>query len=108
MTHRRHFIRSTSLAAIAIAGGIPSFSFASPVDFVSGRPEPGKRRFISKAVEDTIAKVKKSMADEELAWMFENCFPNTLDTTVTYSEKNGQPSTYVITGDIDAMWLRDS
>ncbi|MBS1734156.1 MAG: glycoside hydrolase family 125 protein [Bacteroidetes bacterium] len=108
MTHRRHFIRSTSLAAIAIAGGIPSFSFASPVDFVSRRPEPGKRRFSSKAVEDTIAKVKKSMADEELAWMFENCFPNTLDTTVTYSEKNGQPSTYVITGDIDAMWLRDS
>ena len=87
MTHRRHFIRSTSLAAIAIAGGIPSFSFVSPVDFVSGRPEPGKRRFISKAVEDTIAKVKKSMADEELAWMFENCFPNTLDTTVTYLKK---------------------
>ena len=31
-----------------------------------------------------------------------------MDTTVYYSEKNGRPDTYVITGDIDAMWLRDS
>lgn len=76
--------------------------------FITNRPELHRRRFTSKAVEETIVKVKKSMADEELAWMFENCFPNTLDTTVTYSEKSGEPFTYVITGDIDAMWLRDS
>ena len=40
--------------------------------------------------------------------MFENCFPNTLDTTVDFSVSDGRPDTYVITGDIDAMWLRDS
>lgn len=108
MTNRRQFIRSTGLTSLAIAGGLPSFSFASPAEFISRRPDPGKRRFTSKAVEDIIVKVKKQMSDEELAWMFENCFPNTLDTTVTYTEKNGQPLTYVITGDIDAMWLRDS
>ncbi|WP_460023705.1 glycoside hydrolase family 125 protein, partial [Marinifilum fragile] len=51
---------------------------------------------------------KKAIANEELAWMFENCFPNTLDTTVTYSEENGKPDSFVITGDIHAMWLRDS
>lgn len=76
--------------------------------FIPNRPAAEKRRFTSKAVEETIQKVKETMADQELAWMFENCFPNTLDTTVTYSEKNGEPFTYVITGDIDAMWLRDS
>ena len=38
--------------------------------------------------------------------MFANCFPNTLDTTVHVGA--GDFATYVITGDIDAMWLRDS
>ena len=40
--------------------------------------------------------------------MFGNCFPNTLDTTVDFEIVGGKPDTYVITGDIDAMWLRDS
>ncbi len=40
--------------------------------------------------------------------MFENCFPNTLDTTVRFSKVNGKPDTSVYTGDIHAMWLRDS
>jgi meiotically up-regulated gene 157 (Mug157) protein len=52
--------------------------------------------------------MKSTLPNKELAWMFENCFPNTLDTTVFYEEQNGVPDTYVITGDIDAMWLRDS
>ena len=85
-----------------------TFNFFDLNDFVSQRPELSKRKFVSKSVENTIKKVKKSIADPELAWIFENCFPNTLDTTVHYYQKNGKPYTYVITGDIDAMWLRDS
>ena len=60
------------------------------------------------AVEETILRVKKEISDPELAWLFENCFPNTLDTTVTFTELDGKPDTFVITGDIHAMWLRDS
>ncbi len=40
--------------------------------------------------------------------MFGNCFPNTLDTTVRFEMKNGKPDTSVYTGDIHAMWMRDS
>ena len=67
-----------------------------------------KRKFSSEAVEAKIAEVKKSMADADLAWLFENCFPNTLDTTVRFGTIDGKPDTFVVTGDIDAMWLRDS
>lgn len=67
-----------------------------------------KRNFTSAAVEDAIAKFKANVGDQELSWLFENCFPNTLDTSVFFDNSSGRPDTYVITGDIDAMWLRDS
>src|SRR3990172_2827547 len=56
----------------------------------------------------TIRRVKVDVADPELGWLFENCFPNTLDTTVETGTLDGKPDTFVITGDIHAMWLRDS
>ena len=77
-------------------------------DFPVVRVKRSKRNFTSPAIEKAIDEFQKNVKDEELGWLFNNCFPNTLDTTVTYSEKNGRPDTYVITGDIDAMWLRDS
>jgi uncharacterized protein len=76
--------------------------------FVSQRPPVDKRKFVSRAVEETIAQVKATIGDPELAWMFENCFPNTLDTTVQVGQPGGKADTFIITGDIDAMWLRDS
>lgn len=91
---------------MALSAGFPTFGASS--SFSTVRPSLEKRKFASQIVEETISEIKKTMADKELAWMFENCFPNTLDTTVTYYEKEGKPFTYVITGDIDAMWLRDS
>lgn len=72
------------------------------------RPAPENRKFTSEAVEKTIAAVKSAIADKELARLFGNCFPNTLDTTVNFKTINGKPDTFVITGDINAMWLRDS
>jgi meiotically up-regulated gene 157 (Mug157) protein len=81
---------------------------ASAAAFSSRRPPAPKRKFVSAAVEATLAQVKAGIADPELAWMFENCLPNTLDTTVETGEVDGKPDTFVITGDIEAMWLRDS
>jgi len=40
--------------------------------------------------------------------MFEKLLPYTLDTTVHTGELDGEPDTFAITGDIDAIWLWDS
>ncbi|WP_217989560.1 glycoside hydrolase family 125 protein [Sphingomonas lenta] len=74
--------------------------------FPCRRPPAAARRFASAALEDAIGHVGGAIADPELAWLFANCLPNTLDTTVTTSGDGRD--TYVVTGDIDAMWLRDS
>ena len=43
--------------------------------------------------------------EPELTELFVNCYTNTLDTTIRRMEDN---TAHVITGDIPAMWLRDS
>lgn len=76
---------------------------------VSLRPAKKDRLFNSKEVEKQIARVKGMLTNKKLAWMFENCFPNTIDTTVHYRKgDDGKNDTFVYTGDIHAMWLRDS
>ena len=105
--NRRQFIHKTSLIASSVMIA-PSLSFAADAGFPVVRPPEAKRKFKSPAVEKTIARVQSSIGNKELAWMFGNCFPNTLDTTVDFELVNGRPDTYVITGDIDAMWQRDS
>ena len=76
--------------------------------YVNKRPASKNRLFKSDAVEKKIQEIKSMLKNPYLAWMFENCFPNTLDTTVHFRELNGKPDTFVYTGDIHAMWLRDS
>ncbi|ANE50004.1 glycoside hydrolase family 125 protein [Flavisolibacter tropicus] len=105
---RRQFIKASGI----LSGGLilnKAQAFAIGYnDFETKRPPLADRHFTSLAVEATIEKIKKQTRNKELAWLFENCYPNTLDTTVYYKETNGRPDTYVITGDIDAMWMRDS
>ena len=86
----------------------PAPSPAFPVPTPSVRQAPAKRKFTSEAVEKEIVRVKAAIADPVLAHIFEMCYPNTLDTTVTFDSQGGKPDTFVITGDIAAMWLRDS
>ncbi|WP_407402210.1 glycoside hydrolase family 125 protein [Sodaliphilus sp.] len=67
------------------------------------------RLFESPAIEQEIARIKAMLTNPKLAAMFEQCFPNTLDTTVHFrTDSTGQYDSFVVTGDINAMWLRDS
>jgi meiotically up-regulated gene 157 (Mug157) protein len=114
---RRKFLQQSAIASAGIlaggrvfAGGAGSTGSASGsgFDFPVVRTAAAKRKFTSPIVEKTIREVRATIGNKEIGWLFENCFPNTLDTTVDFSLGGGRPDTYVITGDIDAMWLRDS
>ena len=128
MTTRRNFLKTGSLSLAGLMMGDKLFaqteectvasveqsgSFTEQAakvwnDFTTKRPAENARKFTSDAVEAKLAEVKAHIKDPKLAWMFENCFPNTLDTTCEFKMKNGKPDTFILTGDIHAMWLRDS
>ena len=86
------------------------------------RPSPHCRTFSSPLVEQIIEDITAKMEDKDLARIFENAFPNTLDTTVRWhvDGTGGHPKhrymdgawegaqSFIVTGDIHAEWLRDS
>jgi meiotically up-regulated gene 157 (Mug157) protein len=91
------------------------------------RPSKHCRTFESPLVEKVIDDMNGKMVDKDLARIFENAFPNTLDTTVRWhvngtdkkaaknwakgkkdEEKWLGPQSFIVTGDINAEWLRDS
>ncbi|HKT42238.1 MAG TPA: glycoside hydrolase family 125 protein [Rhodanobacteraceae bacterium] len=111
MSDRRDFLKligaataygTLGMSARGIGAGV------APTGFPSRRPPPSQRKFTSPAVERELARVKSKIGDPGLAWLFGNCYPNTLDTTVHTGVLGGKPDTFIVTGDIDAMWLRDS
>src|SRR5579875_971517 len=104
---RSEFISHSGLLSAGLFFKKYSFTTAF-TGFPQVRTPYSQRRFHSTSVEEAITAFKVKVHDRELGWLFENCFPNTLDTTVDFEVINGKPDTYVITGDIDAMWLRDS
>jgi meiotically up-regulated gene 157 (Mug157) protein len=101
MIDRRSLIATGAALAILPSG-------ARAADLPSRRPAPADRRFTSPAVEREIARISALIADPELRWLFANCYPNTLDTTVKMGLVDGKPDAFVITGDIPCLWLRDS
>ncbi|MDO9375456.1 MAG: glycoside hydrolase family 125 protein [Ferruginibacter sp.] len=104
---RKVFLRNTGLLGAGLL--LKDLAFAGAADPLPVVRVPlASRKFQSKAVEAAITNFHATVRNKELGWLFENCFPNTLDTTVDFEMLNGKPDTYVITGDIDAMWLRDS
>jgi hypothetical protein len=97
----------TSTASVVLTAARPLIG-AGQAHQLNGRPALSERRFSSPAIEEVITTTRRQIADPQLAEMFARCFPNTLDTTIFFNEDEKQPNTFVITGDIDAMWLRDS
>ncbi|KAL8822939.1 MAG: hypothetical protein Q9191_006339 [Dirinaria sp. TL-2023a] len=95
-----------------------------PLKLPYQRPSTHCRTFHSPLVEKVIEDITSRMRDKDLARLFENAFPNTLDTTIRWHDegtgkkklKHGQEAwgqwdrvqTFVVTGDINAEWLRDS
>ena len=96
-------------ASLFLISGGTSSAREETSPYASCRPAPADRLFRSEAVEKKIEEVAALLTNPKLRWMFVNCFPNTLDTTVHFREgEDGVPRTFVYTGDIHAMWLRDS
>ena len=73
---------------------------------MSNRIEKSKRTFHSEIIENYIISLSSKFKDKNLQNIFTNCYLNTLDTTIDFDPLNND--TFIITGDIKAMWLRDS
>jgi meiotically up-regulated gene 157 (Mug157) protein len=76
------------------------------------RPSEDCRTFKSQGVEDTLKRMESVIKDPDLYRLFQNAYPNTLDTAIKWrgyaANSTNEELTFIITGDINAMWLRDS
>ena len=88
-----------------------------PLDSLpDARPKASARRFRSRLVEAEIRRITAQIADPAVKRIFTNAYPNSLDTTVGWTDlqldnpdsANAFPRAFIITGDILAAWLRDS
>jgi len=115
-------IAATAPFGRALGVGCPSYSSYSQArhePYSTGgyalsyqRPEPTCRTFNSTVVEDAILRIKNMTTDPDLFRLFENTFPNTIDTAIKWrgfaANNTEEELAFIITGDIDAMWIRDS
>ncbi|SPO24682.1 uncharacterized protein UTRI_01648_B [Ustilago trichophora] len=104
------------------AYGDPTYTWPEPnpslpLDSLpDARPEKSSRRFRSRLVEAEIRRITQKISDPALKRIFTNAYPNSLDTTVGWTDlqlnnpdsTTAFPRAFIITGDILAAWLRDS
>ncbi|ORZ23967.1 DUF1237 domain-containing protein [Absidia repens] len=86
---------------------------AGPLQLPFQRPTDICRTFKSKVIDNVIESIASKIANADLARLFTNSYPNTLDTTISQTScltpsDQCHPLSFIITGDINAMWLRDS
>lgn len=105
----------TSIVTGAVRADCPDYSGYSQqyhAPFSAGRynlsyqrPDPACRAFNSSVVEDTITSMQSVIKDPDLYRLFQNSFPNTLDTAVKWrgfaANNSKEELTFLITGDID-------
>ena len=72
------------------------------------RPIPSERAFHSPALDEYLENTSQKINHPKLRRLFINTFANTADTTAYNYPREGKSHSYIITGDIEAMWLRDS
>ena len=104
---RRSFMQKAGLLTAALLGN-KVLALADEPDFPVVRKVVALRRFSSKAIDNVVAEFTSKVKNKEFSWLFNNCFPNSLDVSVAYLPVNNVPDTYINSGDVDAMWLRDS
>ncbi|PKK44474.1 hypothetical protein CI102_9580 [Trichoderma harzianum] len=103
--HRR---TASSCPDYTTFSGSPHGPYSSgPLKLPYMRPSEECRTFKSPAVEKVISDLTSQIKDPDLARLFENTFPSTLDTTVKYFDPSLNLA-FIITGDITAQWLRDT
>ena len=71
------------------------------------RPPVDDRVFTSVVINNVVSNISSILSDPSISKIFECTYPNTLDTTVnyTYNTSINDLDTFIITGDIDAMWI---
>src|SRR4051794_28839133 len=95
LTTRREALKLGALSAAAMAlEPWTAYAQVASSGQHSGRPPASERKFTSDSVEETILQVKRSLGGSKLAGLFENCYPNTLDTTVRTGTVDGKPDTF--------------
>lgn len=89
------------------------FSYSQHNKIPNARPSRDQRLYQSKVIDKLVDILQPLFIDDDIAQLFSNCFPNTLDTTVEhFTALASTPpliyDTFIVTGDIKALWLRDS
>ena len=75
--------RRAMVRGLLVCAALPALAIADTIlASQNRRPAPAQRKFISTGVERRLQATSARIADRELAGLFENCWPNTLDTTV--------------------------